>query len=176
MSLAWVLRGALVAAFTPVGIAACGGSSERSGSSSHTTATAAATVAPTAQAAASNGPARLGVGQSRLGKILVDASGRTLYFFTQDKPRRALCTSDYLNCTTSWPPVMTTGRPRGRAGVKAGLLASFHRTKPAGYQVTYNGHPLYRYIEDGHSRELKGQGMFSYWYVLSPGGRPITGK
>jgi hypothetical protein len=31
-----------------------------------------------------------------------------------------------------WPPLLTTGRPRGAAGVKTGLLQVFHRAKPAG--------------------------------------------
>ena len=68
----------------------------------------------------------------------------------------------------------TTGRPHGKAGVKAGLLGTIHRSKPTGSQVTYDRHPLYRYIEDKHPGDVKGQGMFDYWYVLSPSGRPIT--
>ena len=95
------------------------------------------------QPAAVKGPAIVKVSRSRLGSILVDASGRTLYLFRQDKPGRPLCTSDYLNCTTMWPPLMTTGPPRGEAGIKSRLLGVLHRTKPAGSQVTYNGHPLY---------------------------------
>jgi predicted lipoprotein with Yx(FWY)xxD motif len=125
---------------------------------------------------AADGPARLEVGRSRLGPIVVDARGRTLYVFTQDKPRRAVCTSDYLNCTTAWPPLMTTGRPRGQAGVETGLIGSLDRRKPAGSQVTYNRHPLYRYIEDERPGDVTGQGMYDYWYVLSPSGRPITHK
>ena len=71
---------------------------------------------------------------------------------------------------------MTSGRPHGEAGVKTRLLGSIHRTKPTGSQVTYNGHPLYLYIDDTHPGDVKGQGMYDYWYVLSPSGRPITKK
>jgi|SRR3954469_480420 len=172
MSLGWAIRVVLFATLAPVGVAACG-SSERGDSRSR-----ASTGPPTrpAQRAGGDGAARVEVGQSRLGPILVDAHGRTLYFFTQDKPRRALCTSDYLNCTTSWPPLTTAGSPRGQAGVKTRLLGSFRRSKPAGSQVTYNGHPLYLYIEDKHAGDVNGQGIYSYWYVLSPSGRPITKK
>jgi predicted lipoprotein with Yx(FWY)xxD motif len=102
-----------------------------------------------------------------------DADGQT---GGQDKPRRALCTSDYLNCTTAWPPLMTTGRPHVQAGVKHRLIGSLDRTRPAGTQVTYKHHPLYRYIEDEQPGDVKGQGMYDYWYVLSPSGRPITKK
>jgi predicted lipoprotein with Yx(FWY)xxD motif len=168
------LRVVLVAALAPVGIAACGSadptSDTRSGAS-------AATPTETAQQpTAADGPASLKVGPSRLGPIVVDASGRTLYFFVQDKPRRALCTSDYLNCTTSWPPLMTSGRPHGEASVKTRLIGSIDRAKPTGSQVTYNHRPLYRYIEDAHPGDVKGQGMYDYWYVLSPSGRPIKTK
>jgi predicted lipoprotein with Yx(FWY)xxD motif len=180
MSTRWALRGVLIAALAPVGMAACGGSDE-SGGTPPAAATAPAstpmqTATATAQPAAAGGPASLKVGQSRLGEILVDARGHSLYYFTQDKPRRALCTSEYLNCTTTWAPLMTTGRPHGDAGIKTRLLGSLHRTKPAGSQVTYDGHPLYRFIEDKQPADLKGQGLYSYWYVLSPSGRPITKK
>jgi len=169
-----------VAALAPIAIAACGSSGE----SSATGAAAATTAAPKptepakqmTQPTAANGPASVKIGQSRLGPILVDAKGRTLYLFTQDKRRRALCTVDYLNCTKMWPPLMTTGRPHGEAGVKAQLLGSLHRTKPAGTQVTYNGHPLYLSVDDKQPGDVTGQAMFDYWYVLSPSGRPITKK
>jgi predicted lipoprotein with Yx(FWY)xxD motif len=158
--------GVVLAALAPVGVAACG-SAKVTGDAVTPTPTPTPTV---------NGRAGLRVGQSRLGPILVDASGRTLYFFRGEEPRKALCTSDYLNCPTSWPPLTTTGRPSGRPGVKTQLINTFHRTKPSGTQVTYNRHPLYRYLEDTQPGDVKGQGMFGYWYVLSPSGRPIMRK
>lgn len=173
MSLRWAIRGVLFAALAPVGLAACGSSEPNSD-----TGAAASTKPPTqtAQPTSTDGPATLKVGQSQLGQILVDASGRSLYYFKEDKPGRALCTSDYLNCTTSWPPLMTHGHPRGQEGVKTQLLGSIHRTKPAGSQVTYDRHPLYLYIDDKQPGDVNGQGTYSYWYVLSPSGRPITKK
>jgi predicted lipoprotein with Yx(FWY)xxD motif len=173
MSLGWTIRGVLVAALAPVGMGACGSADPTSDTRSGATA---ATPTRTAQPTAGDGRASLKVGQSRLGPIVVDARGRTLYYFTQDKPRRALCTSDYLNCTTAWPPLMTAGRPRGQTGVKTRLIGSLDRTKPTGSQVTYNHHPLYRYIDDEQPGDLKGQGLYDYWYVVSPSGRPIAKK
>jgi predicted lipoprotein with Yx(FWY)xxD motif len=178
MSIGRALPAVWIAALAPAGMAACGGSGD-SGDAQATAASAPAakTATQTArQPAAAKGPAVVKVGRSRLGRILVDGRGRTLYYFTQDKPRRALCTSDYLNCTTMWPPLVTTGRPRGAAGVKTGLLEVFHRTKPAGSQVAYHGHPLYLFVDDKQPGDLKGQGLYDYWYVLSPSGRPIKRK
>jgi predicted lipoprotein with Yx(FWY)xxD motif len=178
MSTGWALPAVLIAALAPVGLAACGSSGDSEGAA----ATAASAPAPQTatqtaqQPAATKGPATVKVGRSRLGPILVDGSGRTLYLFTQDKPRRSVCTSDYLNCTTIWPPLTTTGRTRGEAGVKTGLLKVFDRTKPAGSQVAYHGHPLYLFADDKQPGDVKGQGMYDYWYVLSPSGRPIKKK
>jgi predicted lipoprotein with Yx(FWY)xxD motif len=177
MSIGRALPGVVIAALAPVGISACGSSGESSGAhSAAATAPAPKPATQTAKPAALKGPAILKVGQSRLGPILVDASGHTLYYFTQDKPRRALCTSDYLNCTTIWRPLLTTGRARGEAGVKPRLLGVLHRTKPAGSQVTYDGRPLYLFVDDKQPGDVKGQALYDYWYVLSPSGRPIKKK
>ena len=42
--------------------------------------------------------------------------------------------------------------------------------------MAYHGHPLYRSVDDKQPGDLKGQGMYDYWYVLSPSGRPIKKK
>src|SRR4051794_24854892 len=127
MSPGRTLCGVLVAALAPVALVACGSADPTSDTES---AAKAATPTQTAKpAAAAAGPASLKIGRSRLGPIVVDARGRTLYFFRQDKPGRALCTSDYLNCTTAWPPLMTTGRPHVQAGVKNRLIGSLDRKR-----------------------------------------------
>ena len=88
MSIGWPLPAVLIAAVAPVGLGACGSSGDSGGAP----ATAASAPAPqtatqTAQEpAAAKGPAIVKVGRSRLGPILVDGSGHTLYLFTQDKP------------------------------------------------------------------------------------------
>jgi hypothetical protein len=71
----------LIAALAPVGLAACGSSDDSEGAA----ATAASAPAPQTatqtaqQPAAAKGPATVKVGRSRLGPILVDGSGHTLY-------------------------------------------------------------------------------------------------
>jgi len=166
MSIAWPIRAVLIATIAPFAMAGCGGSDE-----SGPAPAAAATSTPTP--AKPSGAAGVKVGRSRLGPILVDAGGRTLYFFTADEPRKATCTSDYLNCTSLWPPLTTSGRARGGEGVKSRLLGTIHRTKPAGTQITYNGHPLYLFADDEQPGDVNGEGYFDLWYVLSPTGRPI---
>lgn len=116
------------------------------------------------------------VAQSTFGRILVDARGRSLYLFAQDKPRNISCTADYLGCTDTWPPLLTSGKPRAGPGVNARLLSTVRRTKPAGVQVTYNGHPLYFFADDRKPGDVKGQAFISQWYLISPKGTAIKKK
>lgn len=125
---------------------------------------------------ATNPAATIRVAKTRLGTILVDSRGRSLYYFVDDTNDSILCTSSLQNCPTLWPPLMTTGKPHAGPGVRATLLGTVHRTKPTGTQVTYNGHPLYRYEFDKRIGDLNGQAQSNVWYVLSPKGKPIKKK
>jgi len=125
---------------------------------------------------APNTAATVNVGQTRVGEILVDGSGRSLYYYVTETKNQIGCRSDILTCTKIWPPLMTTGKPHAGPGVKASLLGTVHRIKPSGVQVTYNGHPLYTYSGDSQPGDLNGQAFYSLWYVLSPSGKPIKTK
>ena len=76
-------------------------------------------------------------------------------------------------------PFLTQGKPRAGKGANARLLGTFRRTKPAGLQVTYNGHPLYVCACDKKSGDVAGQGFGgtgSGWWVVSPTGTAIKKK
>jgi predicted lipoprotein with Yx(FWY)xxD motif len=92
--------------------------------------------------------------QDSLGRILVSSRGRTLYLFEKDKPGTSSC---YGGCAAYWPPLLTTSKPIGAAGVKAGLLGATRRTDGT-IQVTYAGHPLYTFALDTKAGQTKGQG------------------
>jgi predicted lipoprotein with Yx(FWY)xxD motif len=78
-----------------------------------------------------------------LGKILVDASGFTLYEFTRDTRNKNSCVR-VSGCSKVWPALSTSANPQAGSGVKASLLSTI--TLPGGAkQVTYAGHPLYTY-------------------------------
>jgi predicted lipoprotein with Yx(FWY)xxD motif len=71
---------------------------------------------------------------------------------------------------------VTTGKPTAGSGVRSSLVGTTKRANGA-EQVTYNGHPLYRFGGDTASREINGQGSTGFgalWYVLSPRGNPLT--
>jgi predicted lipoprotein with Yx(FWY)xxD motif len=43
--------------------------------------------------------------------------------------------------------------------------------------VTYNGHPLYRFIQDSKPGQANGQGSQAFgagWYVVAPSGNEIV--
>src|SRR5580765_1125995 len=59
--------------------------------------------------------------------ILVDGRGLTLYMYAADTPGEPACYNDSTyHCSKAWPPLLTTGAPRGQ-GVKAALLGVVKR-------------------------------------------------
>ncbi|MFJ2032829.1 phosphatase PAP2 family protein [Streptosporangium sp. NPDC087985] len=116
--------------------------------------------------------ATVAVRDSKLGKILVDGKGDTLYLFEADKGTNSTC---YSACATAWPPLTTTGKPQAGSGASPALLGTTSRTDHT-TQVTYNGHPLYYFVSDTKPGDITGQGVDSFgakWYVLNPEGRKI---
>lgn len=106
----------------------------------------------------------------KLGAILVDENGMTLYLFTKDTPNVSNC---YDQCAVNWPPFLTTGDPQAGEGVDATLLGTTERTDGT-LQVTYNGWPLYYYNLDSNVGDVSGQGVGEVWYVISPTGEMIN--
>src|SRR5512132_1508574 len=92
------------------------------------------------------------VAPSSLGRILVDAHGKTLYLWAHDKGRTSTCNAQ---CARYWPPLVTRGRPTAGAGARARLLGTSRRTDGRS-QVTYGGHPLYYYVGDKRAGDVKG--------------------
>jgi predicted lipoprotein with Yx(FWY)xxD motif len=114
------------------------------------------------------GPA-VGIGQSRLGKILVNSSGLTLYMYTHDKRGVSVCTEA---CARVWPPLIAAGTPTAAAGVSRAKLTTIERSDHR-MQLAYNGHPLYTFSEDTRKRQTGGEGFLGAWFMLSPAGRSI---
>jgi predicted lipoprotein with Yx(FWY)xxD motif len=161
-----------IAAAAPLAIAliaaACGSSAGSAYSSAPygSAAPASASISVAAKAT------KLGAASSSLGRIVVDGKGRTLYLFEKDTRRRSAC---YGQCATYWPPLLTHGTPVARPGVKQSLLGTTRRAN-GGQQVTYSGHPLYRFALDTKPGQTKGEGLQDFgggWDVVSPAGKKI---
>jgi len=112
------------------------------------------------------------VAGSKVGKILVDGSGRTLYLFEADSGTTSNC---YDSCAQVWPVLTTSGQPVAGPGVNASLLGTTQR-KDGSLEVVYNGHPLYYFSGDKQPGDITGQDLNSFgapWYVLSPNGNKV---
>lgn len=161
-----------VAAAVPLAIAlitvACGSSASSAYSS-----TPYASAAPrSANVNVAAKATRLGAAKSSLGPIVVDGTGRTLYLFERDKNRRSAC---YGACAQYWPALFSHGKPIARAGVKQSLVGTTRRRNGA-MQVTYAGHPLYRYVGDTRPGQTNGAGLQDFgggWEPISPSGRKV---
>jgi predicted lipoprotein with Yx(FWY)xxD motif len=149
----------------PVSIAAviaaagCGGGSSGS--------TASSTATPAAKTAAAQ---TVDVRKTDLGRILVDAQGRTLYLFEKDKDGQSACSGA---CASAWPPL--TGTVTAGTGAVAKMLGTTARSDGA-KQATYGGHPLYLYQGDSAPSQTNGQGLDDFgaeWYVLAPSGTKV---
>jgi predicted lipoprotein with Yx(FWY)xxD motif len=144
--------------------AGCGGNTSSSTSSSGS--------APASSSATATGGATVAVKSSKLGAILVDGTGRTLYLFEKDQGTTSSC---YGACAGGWPPDTTNGAPRAGAGVSASLLGTTTRTDGK-TEVTYHGHPLYYFAGDPMPGDSNGEGLKAFgaeWYVLSAAGNKV---
>jgi predicted lipoprotein with Yx(FWY)xxD motif len=131
---------------------------------------AALLVAPAASAASPR--AKVLVLTTSVGAVLVDARGHTLYSFASDRGRTSAC---YGACASTWPPLLTSGKPLAGSGLRTALLGMTKR-RNGRLQVTYAGHPLYRFAAESGAAQLKGQGYLGLWWTLAPSGAKVTRK
>jgi predicted lipoprotein with Yx(FWY)xxD motif len=115
-------------------------------------------------------PPALRMRQTRLGPILTDAQGRTLYLFNEDKDGRSTC---FSGCAEVWPPALVSGTPHVGPGLTARKLTTIRRGR-TGRQLVYNGHPLYRMDADARPGDMQGEGFLGTWWVVSPAGKLVV--
>jgi predicted lipoprotein with Yx(FWY)xxD motif len=143
-------------------IAGCGGSNN-----SQNATAAAPKTAPAANATT------VSVANTGLGKVLADSQGRTLYLFQRDSGTKSMCSGA---CASNWPPLKANGKPTAGRGAMASLVGTTKRSDGT-TQVTYNGHPVYRYVGDQKPGDTNGQGLNFFgglWYALSASGNQVT--
>jgi predicted lipoprotein with Yx(FWY)xxD motif len=114
---------------------------------------------------------------NKLGVVLVNSRGFTLYMFKPDHQKRVTCKG---SCAVAWPPLKLKKGTKPTAGgaAKQSLLGS-DKNPSGGRVVTYNRWPLYTYIADSKPGQATGQALDlngGLWYVLSPSGKIITKK
>jgi predicted lipoprotein with Yx(FWY)xxD motif len=113
----------------------------------------------------------LRVADSRYGPILVDRGGRTLYLFTRETGPVSRCSGA---CARAWPPALVHGRLRAGHGIRRSLMGTVARGD-SGRQLTYAGHPLYRYAPETRAGQILCQNVTEFggvWLVVKPDGTP----
>jgi predicted lipoprotein with Yx(FWY)xxD motif len=118
--------------------------------------------------------AKVQLRKTSLGRILVESSGFTLYLFTIDPRNKDRCVM-VSECAHVWPPLTTTGRPVAGPGVKSSLLSTI-KLPNGKKQVTYAGHPLYRYApstERGETAYVGAEGFGGMWEAVNAAGHSV---
>jgi predicted lipoprotein with Yx(FWY)xxD motif/plastocyanin len=145
----------LVGDATPQAVSAAASQPPPSSSTPSAGSTPAAAAAPSVK-----------VSDSSLGKIVTDASGRTVYTFKNDvvgSGKSAVAGQ----LATVWPPLtLASGNPAKPADLSGELtlITRDDGTK----QIAYKGMPLYYFAQDTAPGDTKGQGIGNVWFVATP--------
>ena len=131
--------------------------------------------ATTAAAAPERKPRRRGIRMkaidSQFGTIVGDGRGQAAYLFDREESKQSEC---YGDCARAWPPLLTRGRPVAGKGIRKRLLGTTRR-RNGKRQVTYDGRPLYYYVDDAPGRVLchDVREFGGLWLVVRPDGTPV---
>ncbi len=161
---------AMVGAVTLTGLLGSCGSSSKTSSSAKTTAAASSTTTGST-AAPAVAPLVTAKKTSKLGTVLADSKGMTLYTLTSNG-KAVVCAGP---CLKAWPPLDAPAggaTPQGAAGI-TGLSA----VAGAGgtHLVAVTGLPLYHFIQDKDAGDAYGDGIKSFggvWHVAKTSAEP----
>jgi predicted lipoprotein with Yx(FWY)xxD motif len=149
-------------------LAACGSSTSPGNSNTSAPATGNSATSSATSSTAASSSVVIGTRHTGIGTVLVNAQGKTLYWFAIDTSTASKCTGA---CATYWPPV--TGTPKAAPGVT--LTMGFGTITRSGgqLQATYDGHPLYTYAGDTSAGQTSGNGKNlsgGLWWAMTPSG------
>jgi len=171
MRISLISRGGAVGVAVGLALTACGSSGK-----SHTTAstaTTAAAVSSTSTTTAASPPVVKTKTDSKLGTILADSQGMTLYTLTSNG--KAL--SCNATCAAVWPPLEL---PAGVTAPTGGPGVTNLGTAPGlngATIVTSGGLPLYRFSKDKDAGDAYGEGLQSFggvWHAVKTGAAAAT--
>lgn len=105
-------------------------------------------------------------------RIVVSASGKTLYRYRDDRKNTVKCTGA---CATTWPPLLIAAgkKPVAGTGVTASKLGTVQRADGK-TQVTYGGYAVYLFAGDKKAGQVNGQGLEGEWHAVAPSGAIVT--
>jgi predicted lipoprotein with Yx(FWY)xxD motif len=146
-----------------LGLAGCGSGSGASDS--------AASGGGSAGSSSASSHAVLSTADSSLGRIVVDADGRTVYVFDKDTAGsgKSACSGD---CLAKWPAVTADSAAPEVDGV-TGDVGTITRDDGS-MQVTLGGMPLYSYAGDSQAGDVTGQAVGGIWWAVGADGSKIS--
>lgn len=115
------------------------------------------------------GGSSVGVAQSFVGPILVDANGMTLYMFTPDVDGESTCAGE---CAATWPAAIIEGDP-DVGDLDSSLFSTVDSTDGA-TMLKVGDWPLYTFAGDAAPGDMNGQAVGGVWWVVTPQGNPIA--
>ncbi|HET8818544.1 MAG TPA: hypothetical protein VFM73_03285 [Xanthomonadaceae bacterium] len=161
----------LCAALLVAGLAGCDASDDDLAASPDLVPPAATEPATELPAAGGEGVLTVGTAGDG-GTYITDSSGNAVYMLEAEEDGVDACVGD---CLEAWPPVLVTDvQPSIDLGTDLDptLLGTVERDDGT-LQVTYAGHPLYRYAADTGANRIAGQGIddqWGEWYLVTPTG------
>ncbi|MEU9748221.1 SCO0930 family lipoprotein [Streptomyces sp. 4R-3d] len=104
----------------------------------------------------------------KLGKVITDSEGFTLYRFDNDtaEPPKSTCSGE---CEKAWP-IVAAGDVKAAAGTDASKIGEVTRDDGT-KQLTLGGWPMYRYAKDTNPGDANGQGVGGTWFASAPDGK-----
>jgi predicted lipoprotein with Yx(FWY)xxD motif len=162
-------RGYLALLAVPVlaiGLAACGGSSSNDSNTSNAASSSATPVSSTSDTVSTKSV-------SGVGTVLVDSKGDALYTNNQDTASKMACTA---SCQSIWPPLMASGQPTSSDSAVQAKLGM------ANGQVTFDGKPLYTFVQDSPGQATGDGFMDSFdgtsftWTAATAAGSSASGS
>ena len=120
-------------------------------------------VAPTsAVAAAAPVTVAAKAASTPLGQILVDATGHTLYAFTNDADAKSTCSG---TCAQAWPPLVVDANWTVAPGLDSGVFSTVSRDDGS-LQLAAGKYPLYTFSGDAVPGDTNGQASGGVWFVV----------
>ena len=101
---------------------------------------------------------------AKLGNILTDSLGKTLYLLSVDADGTSKC---FGECEVVWP-VFYRANPSFGSGLDPKDFGVITRPQDNKKQTTYKGFPVYYYNKDKAAGDTNGEGLENAWFVLKP--------
>jgi predicted lipoprotein with Yx(FWY)xxD motif len=92
-----------------------------------------------------------------IGRVVTTVAGATLYTFDDDQNGESSC---YDDCAKHWPPLIALGT------AKAHWRMSLTRRTDGQQQWSYDGKPLYTYVNDTMPGDVNGDNVGNAWHVI----------